>query len=54
MIHTLAFLIGLAVFVVALVAMVAAKLDIFAGGIDVGLSIGLILLSYPAVLNRST
>jgi hypothetical protein len=54
MIQVIAFLFGLAVFVVAIVAMVASKLDLFAGGIDLGLSIAVILLSYPAVLAGRT
>jgi len=52
MINILAFLLALAVFVIAIVAMVANRLDLFAGGIDLGLSIAVILLTYPSVLNR--
>ena len=53
MINVLVFLIGLAVFVVALVAIVASKLDLFTAGIDLGISIAIMLLTYPTVLNRS-
>lgn len=53
MINILAFLIGLAVFVVALVALIASKLDVFVAGIDLGLGVAVILLTYPSVVNRS-
>jgi hypothetical protein len=54
MTQVFAFLLGLAVFVVAIVGMIATKLDLFVGGIDLALAIALILVTAPAVyLNRS-
>jgi hypothetical protein len=51
--NLVAFLIGLAVFVLAVVLMVASRVDLFQGGIDIGLSVAVIALTYPSVLNRS-
>ncbi len=49
----LAFLLALAVFIIAIVSLVATKLDVFDGGLILILSVAVILLTYPSVLNRS-
>jgi hypothetical protein len=53
MINLLAFLLALAGFVVSVVALVSTRLDLVDGGILLVLSLALMLLSYPAILNRS-
>jgi hypothetical protein len=52
--NILAFLLALAVFVVAIVYYLVLKQDFIAGGVDLALSIAMIVLTYPSVLNRSS
>jgi hypothetical protein len=53
MTNLLSFLLALLVFVVAVVALFISRLDFIDGGLLLALSIAIMFLTYPAVLNRS-
>ena len=48
----IAFLLALAVFVLSIVYFLALKQDFVSGGVDLALSIAIIVLTYPTVLNK--